>query len=456
MATPNLQPPASTHPRLVLSSWKEIAHHLGVDVRTAQRWQKNTDIPIRRQPTECRSHPFAYADELDQWIARRRHGVVPSPEAEAGSEARETASAAPRRRGLARWPAWLLGIVGIAGPGLWLGHAPSSRDPVSVAIAHGSMTVLDAGGRVCWRREIPELARLSALRVPEFSLEEWLVTDLTGDGRADVLVNVPPGEGGTPPARVVAFDADGRQAWEYRYGRPLAWAGRSFAQVFEGRLLRHLRAGHHHYILTVANHALWYPAQVALLEPATGRLVDEYWHPGALHFAMTHDLDGDGVGEVLLAGVNNPGAGLGHGVLVALEVPFSAGPREPTGAWDGFTGGREAAYLVFPRPDLCSAEGRIPFVRSLLPEGPDRLLVRIACGETAFLHTLAADASLRPLDSRFSDDFFAHHERLERQGLIGHAPGDAEQQCLRRVASFPRAVDGNGPELTRRWKACEG
>lgn len=31
-----------------LGSWKEIAHHLGVNVRTAQKWERERGLPIRR------------------------------------------------------------------------------------------------------------------------------------------------------------------------------------------------------------------------------------------------------------------------------------------------------------------------------------------------------------------------------------------------------------------------
>lgn len=56
--------------RTLLRSWKAIAAHLRVDVRTAQRWAQKTDVPIRRQEGSKRSHPMAYADELDAWMAR--------------------------------------------------------------------------------------------------------------------------------------------------------------------------------------------------------------------------------------------------------------------------------------------------------------------------------------------------------------------------------------------------
>lgn len=54
-----------------LTSWKEIAAYLGVSVRTAQRWEANEELPVRRHKHAKLSSPYAYADELVEWRTRR-------------------------------------------------------------------------------------------------------------------------------------------------------------------------------------------------------------------------------------------------------------------------------------------------------------------------------------------------------------------------------------------------
>ncbi len=49
-----------------LSSWKEIAHHLGVNVRTAQKWERERGLPVRRSPG-ARSRVSADAAAVDAW-----------------------------------------------------------------------------------------------------------------------------------------------------------------------------------------------------------------------------------------------------------------------------------------------------------------------------------------------------------------------------------------------------
>jgi len=52
-----------------LDGWKEIADHLGRDVRTCQRWEMELELPIYRvKQDSTRSKVFSYAEELDSWF----------------------------------------------------------------------------------------------------------------------------------------------------------------------------------------------------------------------------------------------------------------------------------------------------------------------------------------------------------------------------------------------------
>jgi hypothetical protein len=53
----------------VLSSWKEIAMYLGKGIRTAQRWECELGLPVRRPNAENRHIVVALRSELDQWLA---------------------------------------------------------------------------------------------------------------------------------------------------------------------------------------------------------------------------------------------------------------------------------------------------------------------------------------------------------------------------------------------------
>lgn len=52
-----------------LDSWKAIAAFFGRDERTVRRWERERGLPVRRVPGAARGTVFAYAGELERWLA---------------------------------------------------------------------------------------------------------------------------------------------------------------------------------------------------------------------------------------------------------------------------------------------------------------------------------------------------------------------------------------------------
>lgn len=59
-----------SHNNELLNSWKEIAAHLNRGIRTAQRWERDLHLPVRRPRGKTRSPVVALRAELDEWMAR--------------------------------------------------------------------------------------------------------------------------------------------------------------------------------------------------------------------------------------------------------------------------------------------------------------------------------------------------------------------------------------------------
>jgi TolB-like protein len=59
-----------------LDSWKEIAWHLKRGVTTAQRWEKDEGLPVRRLPHGRAGSVFAWRSELDAWWIERSGKLV--------------------------------------------------------------------------------------------------------------------------------------------------------------------------------------------------------------------------------------------------------------------------------------------------------------------------------------------------------------------------------------------
>jgi hypothetical protein len=75
-------------PRKCLETWGEIALHLNVEVRTAQRWEERMGLPVRR--LDGSRAVYAYADELDQWRRLRETGPDGQPVTEPAPDFEQT------------------------------------------------------------------------------------------------------------------------------------------------------------------------------------------------------------------------------------------------------------------------------------------------------------------------------------------------------------------------------
>lgn len=60
----------------ILTSWKEIGQYLGKGVRTAQRWERESGLPVRRRENRARHAVLAIPEELDEWVRTRTRGPM--------------------------------------------------------------------------------------------------------------------------------------------------------------------------------------------------------------------------------------------------------------------------------------------------------------------------------------------------------------------------------------------
>src|SRR5216684_457245 len=77
--SPGPEGPALQDKKLV--SWKEIASHLGREVRTVQRWERSEGLPVYRHEHLRKSTVYAFANELDDWIKKRQPKDDPDADA---------------------------------------------------------------------------------------------------------------------------------------------------------------------------------------------------------------------------------------------------------------------------------------------------------------------------------------------------------------------------------------
>ena len=65
--------------QIVLGSWKEIASYMGKGVRTVQRWERCSGLPVHRPSGSSKGVVIAFPAELDRWARRQDStNMVPS------------------------------------------------------------------------------------------------------------------------------------------------------------------------------------------------------------------------------------------------------------------------------------------------------------------------------------------------------------------------------------------
>ena len=112
-----MNPHSSASIRRRLDSWKEIAGYLNVSVRTVQRWEALSQLPVHRIQRDRGAAVFAFSDEIDEWFRSR----VQSPDEASARDSSgppppgrlSVPAAAPMRPGPRR--GLFLGGVGFAG-----------------------------------------------------------------------------------------------------------------------------------------------------------------------------------------------------------------------------------------------------------------------------------------------------------------------------------------------------
>jgi hypothetical protein len=424
-----MTPSDSSHGGRILSSWKDIAAELGVSVRTAQRWERTAGLPVHRQGSGKNARVFASQDELRTWV--QKGGPAADP-------------VKSRRWGRVVAGALITAALGAAMGWRALGHGP----PAQWRFESGKLKILDARGRLCWERTFGESRR------KDLTYDEVLLADADGDGKKEVFYNHVPAELGPERGVLYCFEGSGRLRWQLYLGSHRTFGDREFSAVYAGQILRLVRLEGKPFLLVVSNHHIYYPSQAVILDPRDGRVLEEYWHPGALRHCVIQDLDGDGLEEAIFGGINNPGLGLGHPALAVLTLPFSRAQQQAARVQTEFpsvTGGGELAYLLLPRPDVSTALGLLPQVASLEVEESRRLMVRVPLPENGavFYHL---DFSLTVVEHRFSDNLPSLHRRLHVQGILEHDWSDREAAKLGQALRFPHAPNGNDPRLARLWR----
>jgi TolB-like protein/Flp pilus assembly protein TadD len=154
-------------PEKKLVSWKEIAAHLGREVRTVQRWEKTEGLPVHRHEHQKKSTVYAYANELDEWIRKRQ--PVDDPEADAAFAREQELSGTDSL------------IDSVDPPDI----LPAPLDPSRIDPAPDPEKPPPPG---VWRRVVVAVSALAILSAASFAIYHWTQPENSADEKVRIVV----------------------------------------------------------------------------------------------------------------------------------------------------------------------------------------------------------------------------------------------------------------------------
>ena len=408
--------PEENRDKAALTSWKEIAGFLGVNIRTAQRWAAQKGLPVRRFPSAT-GRATADPAELLEWK-------------------RQTIKGGPRwsdTRFLQRYAVVASALLFLIAAGLGAFWLINARGPPAAARPElQTLVVTDERGRELWRKEFRHALAQDAYRGQLSGRTSW-VGDIDGDSDAEVIFVYHPLTPDPPPSTVYCYGRKGDLKWTFVPGQEVADNTQTYSRAFAitDFAVSDLGPGIGLRVLVTSHHLTYHPNQFAMLDGG-GKAVAEYWHSGHLDGLAAADLDGDGLREILLCGVNN---GLGAATLVVLDPRRAGGASTVAGDSSmqlrGFPPAQEKAVLTFPRTcvnrifDLYNIAKRVRAEPSGIEIHVQEKLDDISA---VVIYTL--DRRLKVLRVLPSDRIKALHQQLEREGRLNHSLDGRELERL--------------------------
>jgi hypothetical protein len=326
-----------------LTSWKEIGEYLGVSARTAQRYEAEFRLPVRRLGIDKGRGVSASAKDLEEW---KRKNIAPRGW---WQDARFL-----RRYGIGvTLVALALGVY-VA----WdLVRIVQRGQPQHVYWVGSTLTATDARGEVVWRKSFD-------VRVQDQReiLEQH--ADLDGDGAVETLVPFLTTLRDEKGAPLLCISSKGKELWRIEPKRQVSDRKLTYSPVYVLRdysIFPSPEDKKKSWVAAAFVHHYEYPS-VAVIVDDQGRQRGEYWHSGHFNRVLTRDLNGDGIWEIVATGVSHARE---RATLVVLD------PRNVRGAGAlpegherqlrGMEAGSEKAVVHFGRTRLSERLERFNF-----------------------------------------------------------------------------------------------
>jgi hypothetical protein len=434
-----------------LDSWKAIAGYLDRDERTAQRWERELGLPIRRLPGGRGRSVFAFTGEIDAWLlSARAAGGALSAEAPGFAGARPAAAAppvvapqvSPRRPASATWryAVAVLALMAIAIAWHWRPSTVAASE-LRIRATTDGVEAFDLQGAKRWSYPFPAARRT------------FLAEDMA-DG-----VRIPAGD---PPAIFVAtafrlrpadesqeggalteLSPDGRVRHTFTFTDEVTFDGVTYGPPWVITTYAVNEGGGARRIAIAAHHAVWDASVLTVLDDRMER------HGTFVHAGWIEQLEWLASNRLVIGGFSNAH----DGGMVALLDPSAPsgvdgqGP-EPLGSHhfcSTCASGSPLGMVIMPRTELNRVTAS-RFNRARVQIASGRILARTIEVPAAGLDAVDAlyefTPSLDLLRASYGSHYWETHRNLEAIGTLHR--------------TREQSPDRDGPREIQRWTPQAG
>ncbi len=456
-----------------LNSWKEIAARLDVSVRTAQLWEKERGLPVRRLPGP-RGRVFVVVDDLEKWLlAAEADGLRESAELSSENGRGKLGSTTGRfaLTGRLSTALGLLAAVALAAAYVMGAAAPDPAERVARIEFYIQPDATPIGSRPDITLFAEDGERIRVLHFANAVTDATLTTD--HQGRQQILVGLGVGDD-LRKGHLALVDTNGEEIWARDMVDPdrrtgLVSAGYEHGDFLEVTDILPTTLQEERVVAVVAQDDYFFASRVTLLSQDDGETIADYWHGGGLGYGraqLTSFPDADSP-MLIVSGYNNRLRGFlakrrgESAVLFVMDLEQLARWGQSQSwppAWPDLPIRLPRWYYFVPRPNETENGGLVEtFLVDHDGDGTDEIVAQTVEGRIYYFETNG--------DYRSST---ASHLYTDRNGTEADIPtpirvqqshvdldaclrGRASPEQLGRLADLPDpVVEGSMRDWTRR------
>lgn len=430
----------------LLSSWKEIAAYLKCGIRTCKRWEQLYGLPIHRVDNKSRTTVYAYKDELDKWLKKKKEKI-------------KSSSIWVK---LYKSPFLYLffSIFGlIAGYFLFIKKTPLIQ-PTDFRIHNSELIILDEKGEEIWFYDtgIENLVEEKSYRehyqykkiINESRLLPVLaIKDINGDDFNEVLFSIVT-QDGYGAGDLFCFDHNGRKLWKFEAGKEMVYGKEIYSPDYRvhGFDVCDFDNDGNFEIAVISSQIPYFPTQLVILN-TRGEKLGEYWNAGRLQDIEFLDLNEDGKKEIIVAGMNNEYGKSCIAVFDSLNIQGGSPQENGFYKCNELESGTEKYYILLPRIEWAYNKILIEPVEQIKSLKNNR--ISFITKFSRVIYEFSFD--LKILKVRPSHTSIIIHDEALREGRVEF---DLDEQYIEQLSNSILYYDGQNwisiPTLTSNWK----